>query len=124
MKKEICAERAGILKLLVNRYLRKEETPIASESKSLVAHYISENDLFGNFMAHYLEIGDDYFVPTRELTHLFNEEYTTRYSSSFIVRRIKEVCADVSVGRGKKDGQWQRGLLGIRVKDQTIQEDF
>jgi len=124
MKREILAERAGILKLLVSKYIKREPIPKAKESEQLLSNYISENDLFGNFMTHYLELGDDYFVPTKELTNLFNEEYNTRYSSSFIVRRIKEVCHEIRAGRGKKDGMWQRGLLGLRIKDQTVEGAF
>lgn len=122
VKKEVLAERAAILKLLVNKYIKRDPIPKSKESEQLLSNYVSENDLFGNFMTHYLELGDDYFVPTKDLTSLFNDEYNTRYSSTFIVRRIKEVCLDIRTGRGKKDGMWQRGLLGLRVKDQTITE--
>lgn len=122
MKKEILTERAAILKLLVNKYIKREPIPKSKESEQLLSNYVSENDLFGNFITHYLELGDDYFVPTKDLTSLFNDEYNTRYSSSFIVRRIKEVCLDIKTGRGKENGMWQRGLLGLRIKDQTVSE--
>lgn len=122
MKREILGERAAILKLLVAKYIKREVMPTSPESEKLLSHYISENDLFGNFIKHYLEIGEGYFTPTKELTHLFNDEYSTRYSSTFIVRRLKEAHMDITNGRGKKDGLWQRGLLGIRMKDQTVSE--
>jgi len=122
MKKEILKERAAILKLLVSRYVRREEIPKSPESDKLLSHYVSENDLFGNFINHYLEIGEDFFIPTKELTHLFNDEYSTHYSSTFIVRRIKEVHHDITTERGKKDGLWQRGLRGVRLKNQTVAE--
>ena len=122
LKKDIFSERAAILKLLVSRYIRRAEMPKSPESKKLLSNYINENDLFGNFLTHYLEIGDGFFVPTKELTSLFNDEYNTRYSSTFIVRRLKEASPEITVGRGKKDGLWQRGLMGVGIKDQTIRD--
>lgn len=113
------AERPKILFYLARRYQELgDEIPESAECRTAKNHYIDENNDIINFINEFVEYSDSdgWFTPTRELTDFYNEENSTRYSSKFVVMRVREVYPLVETHSKMINGKLTRGLHNIRLK--------
>lgn len=123
LTKEILAERAQILYYLAVRYQQIKETiPESVECLASKKHYVDDNDDITQFLTEFCEcdtapVGKDtYFTPTRDIVNFYNEENNTRYSSKFVIMRLKEVFPLAETCSKKIDGKLTRGIKNIRIK--------
>ena len=118
IKTGIFKERAQILYYLAKRYQELghtiPESPACEKAKS---HYIKDNNGVVDMIEEMLIFDDtmDYFTPTKDIVDYYNAEQNSRYSSRFIVSRIKEVYPLVDNHSKRIRGKLTRGLKHIRL---------
>lgn len=114
----IVKEKAQILYYLAKRYQELEITiPESSECIEVKNHYISDNNSIVDMLLEVVEFDNTkgYFTPTKDIIEYYNQEQNTRYSSRFIVARIKEVFPLVANHSKRINGKLTRGLKNIRL---------
>jgi hypothetical protein len=119
IEEAVKSERAQILYYLARRYRDLEDTiPESKESQEAKRHYIDDNNDIVNFIHEFVEYSEteNWFTPTKDLTNFYNEENNTRYSSKFVVMRIKEVHPFAENHSKMINGKLTRGIKNIRLK--------
>jgi P4 family phage/plasmid primase-like protien len=126
LEQAIIAERAQILYYLARRYqnINGSTIPESEECQQAKGHYIEDNNDIFQFFEEFVEAGDGYFTPTKDLTTFYNEENNTKYSSKFVVMRLKESFPDAETTAKTVDGRFTRGIRGIRLKHGAYPEGW
>jgi P4 family phage/plasmid primase-like protien len=123
--RRIKAERADILYYLVTRYQELDNTiPESEECLEAKRHYVDDNNDIVQFLTEMCEFDDtkDWFTPTRSLVDYYNDENNTRYSSKFVIMRLKEVFPLVETASKSVNGRLTRGIRHIRIKPGAFPE--
>jgi P4 family phage/plasmid primase-like protien len=118
IKAEVLAERAQVLYYLAMRYQEISGGAIPESAECLEAkrHYVDDNNDIFQFFNEFLEEGEEYFTPSKDLVDFYNEENNTRYSGKFVAMRLKEAFPNVVTGKSHYvDGRKMRGIWGIRI---------
>jgi P4 family phage/plasmid primase-like protien len=118
---DIRSERAQILFYLAKRYQElTAEIPESDECLQSKRHYIDDNNDIVQFLQEFVEYDPDhghkYFTPTRDLVNFYNSENNTRYSSKFVIMRLKEVYPYVETASRLVNGKLTRGIRNVRLK--------
>jgi len=124
---EIKKERAQILYYLAKRYQELEGTiPESQESLNAKRHYIDDNNDIVKFILEMCEFSEeeDYFTPTKDLVNFYNEENNTRFSSKFVIMRVREVFPLIDTASRMVDGKLTRGLKHLRLKHGAYPEGY
>ena len=124
-------ERPAILLYLAKRYRElDDEIPESSECLNAKKHYIEDNNDIVNFISEFVEFDEApentkyWFTPTRDLTDFYNDENNTRYSSKFVVMRVKEVFPMVEPFSKVINDKLTRGIKHIRLKANAYPEGY
>ena len=118
IREKIMAERAQILMYLAKRYQELGVTiPESKECLKAKSHYVKDNNGIVEMITEMIEYDEtkNYFTPTKDIVDFYNSEQHTRYSSRFIVSRIKEVYPMVDNHSQRINGKLTRGLRNIRL---------
>lgn len=139
LKSKIKAERAGVLRVLVETYMRIEKNgiPESKECLELKNNYIESNDDIGKFFEDFCEYSVSpkeeaphlnrqsyFFTPTKDIVDFFNTENNTRYSAKFVQMRLKEQFPGVESYSKSINGKLTRGLKHIRLKYGAYPEGY
>jgi phage/plasmid-associated DNA primase len=129
VKQEIMKERAQILYYLAKRYQELGITiPESPECQQAKNHYVQDNNSIQELVHEVIEfdeVGDkDWFTPTKDIVDYYNEDQNTKYSSKFILMRIKEVLPLVESTTKRVNGKLTRGLRHIRLKHGVYPEGY
>ena len=105
--------------------------PESPECEAAKKHYIEDNNDIVNFISEFVEFDDApsgeikyWFTPTRDLTDFYNDENNTRYSSKFVVMRVREVFPMVEAFSKVINGKLTRGIKHIRLKANAYPEGY
>jgi phage/plasmid-associated DNA primase len=123
IKAQIKEERAQILYYLARIYRQLDSSiPESEECLEAKRHYVDDNNDIVKFLNDFCEYDESpdngvkyYFTPTKDITNFYNEENNTRYSSKFVVMRLKEVFRNVEMVSKNINGKLTRGLKNIRL---------
>lgn len=128
---DILKERAQVLYYLAARYQQLGNAiPESVECLAVKKHYVDDNDDITQFLTEFCESNtapegmNFYFTPTRDIVNFYNEENNTRYSSKFVIMRLKEVFPNVETASKKIDGKLTRGVKNIRLKMDAYPEGY
>lgn len=123
-------ERAEILHYLAKRYQELDnDIPESAECQESKKHYIDDNNDIIKFLHEFVEYQDSpagkaWFVPTKDITEFYNQENNTKYSSKFVLMRLKEVYPLVETSSRMIHGKLTRGVRFIRLKYGAYPEGY
>lgn len=120
---DIKKERPQILYYLAKRYQELSSTiPESDECMESKRHYVDDNNDIIKFIHEFVEYSENppnglkyWFTPTKDLVDYYNTENNTRYSSKFVMMRLKEVFPMIETGSKMIDGKLTRGVKHIRL---------
>lgn len=118
IKRAIYTERASILMYLAKRLLEIDKViPESKECLEAKQRYIKDNNSIIELITDMLEFDTtkNYFTPTKDLVNFYNEDQNVRYSSKFIIHRIRDVYPFVENSKKRINGKLTRGLKNIRL---------
>lgn len=120
VKAEVLKERAAILYYLARRYQDLGiSIPESDECREAKAHYVSDNNGIVDLIHEVVEFDEtgtkDWFTPTADVTNYYNDAENTKYSSKWIIMRIKEVLPLAENHIKRINGKLTRGLKNIRL---------
>ena len=124
---EVKQERAQILLYLAKRYQELENTlPESGECLEAKRHYVDDNNDIVKFLTEFVEYSDEknWFTPTKDLVDFYNEENNSRYSSKFVIMRLKELYPLVEAASKMLNGKLTRGVKHIRLKVGAYPEGY
>lgn len=124
---DIKKERAQILFYLAKRYQEMDNTiPESEECLQSKKHYVDDNNDIIQFIRDFVEYsdGEPWFTPTKDVVNFYNEENNTKYSSKFVIMRLREVYPLVSMQSKTIDGKLTRGIRGVRIKRAAYPEGY
>jgi hypothetical protein len=94
-------------------------------------HYVDDNNDIIKFIHEFVEFSEApqnglkyWFTPTKDLVDYYNTENNTRYSSKFVMMRLKEVFPMIETGSKMIDGKLTRGVKHIRLKYGAYPEGY
>jgi len=121
------AERAQVLHYLASRYQEMEnDIPESEQTLEVKRLYVEENNDIFQFIADFVEfdITRDFFTPTRDLVEFYNEENNTKFSSKYVIMRLREVYPQVQTHANMINGKYTRGLKHVRLKYGAYPEGY
>ena len=129
IKSEVMQERAKILYYLARRYQELGiNIPESEECQTAKKHYIQDNNSIQDLIHEVVEFDEtgefDWFTPTQDIVSYYNEDQNTKYSSKWILMRLKEVLPLVENHSKRINGKLTRGLKNIRLRHGVYPEGY
>ncbi len=128
---EIRSERAQVLYYLAVRYQQLDnDIPESTECLASKRHYVDDNNDIIKFLTEFCEYDEApegvnyFFTPTRDIVSFYNEENNTRYSSKYVILRLREVFPSVETHSKKIEGKLTRGVKNIRLVQGAYPEGY